>query len=677
MYFDRIIIRCVTHCIGLTMLLSLIFSLQVQAQFIEQQKLLASDGNRDDRFGRVVSLSGDRLVVGVPFDNLDDIDEGSAYVYERQGDGSWQEVAKLIASDGERLGTFASSISISGNRIVAGAPSDGEKGILSGAVYIFEREGDGSWQEVLKLTASDTDRRDFFGGSVSLRGDRLIVSASGKDGNAFRSGVVYVFERQSDGSWQEVAKLTASDGMASDNFGRSLSLTIDRLVVGASSREGNVLDSGSAYVFERQGDGSWQEVAKLIASDPSDIDGFSSRLAIGGDYIVVSAPLDDDNGRGSGSVYVFERQGDGSWQEVAKRIASDGVFEAGFGQSVSISGNRFIVSALRDDDNGRFSGSVYVFERQGNGIWQEVEKLTASDGAPADFFGTSVSLDGDRFVVGADGDDDNLSLSGSAYVFEIRDRQLPCNCANANIVGTNGNDRLFGTPGNDIICGLGGNDRLFGAGGNDCLDGGSGNDRLFGEDGHDELRGGTGDDQLRGGSGNDLLRGEAGNDNLRGGDDDDALHGGTGDDVLRGDAGNDVLIGNAGRDSLRGGDGNDDLQGGSDNDVLKSDNGDDTLRGDNGNDDLRGGRGLDNLRGGSGDDQIQGGLDNDILRGDGGNDVLRGNSGNDMLQGGADSDDLNGGSGDDHLNGGSGIDACSGSSGMDTAANCEAINSGP
>ena len=114
---------------------------------------------------------------------------------------------------------------------------------------------------------------------------------------------------------------------------------------------------------------------------------------------------------------------------------------------------------------------MYVFERQGNGIWQEVEKLTASDGAPADFFGTSVSLDGDRFVVGADGDDDNLSLSGSAYVFEIRDRQLPCNCANANIVGTNGNDRLFGTPGNDIICGLGGNDRLFGAGGNDCLDG--------------------------------------------------------------------------------------------------------------------------------------------------------------------------------------------------------------
>ncbi len=679
MYFSSMNIHRISKTILISIILSLMFVIHVQAEFIEKQKLTASDAGSEDFFGQNVSISGDRLVVGAFGDDDNGPSSGAAYVFERQSNGSWLEVAKLTASDGAAGDLFGDSVSISGDRLVVGAFRADVNTVNVGAAYVFERQGNGNWLEVAKLTASDGTISDFFGASVSLSGGRLVTGAFGDDVNGVSSGSVYVFERQGNGSWQEVAKLTASDGQARELFGSNVSLSGDRFVASAVQNNDNAMFSGSAYVFERQSGGRWQEVAKLTASDNETNDRFASSLSISGDRLVVGARLDDDLGRGSGSAYVFERQSDGSWQEVTKLLASDGTTFDFFGENVSVSNDRIAVGAGFDDDLGSASGSAYVFERQSDGSWQEVVKLTASDGTSEDFFGIGVSLSGDRLLVGAFRDDDKGLAAGSAYVFEssLILPSLPCNCANATIAGTDGNDLLIGTPGNDVICGFGGDDRLFGGGGNDCLIGGSGNDRLFGESGDDDLRGGTGDDQLRGGSGNDELRGEAGNDNLRGGADDDELQGSTGDDILRGDDGNDVLQGNAGNDVLRGGRGNDDLRGGSDDDIIKGDDGGDALHGDGGNDDLRGGRGNDDLRGGSGEDDVRGGLGNDIIRGDGGNDTLRGNGGDDTLRGGAEADDLNGGSGNDSLNGGSGIDICNGGSGVDTAGNCENITGVP
>jgi len=396
-------------------LLAVLLSLTTvaSAQVIEH-KLTASDGVAGDNFGHSVSLSGDHALVGAW---MDDAGTGSAYVYERQGDGSWLEVDKLTASDGAADDIFGYSVSLSGDRALVGARGDDDLGSNSGSAYVYERQGDGSWLEVDKLTASDGAADDIFSISVSLSGDRALVGASLDDDLGNFSGSAYVFERQGDGSWLEVDKLTASDGAADAFFGTSVSIFEDRALVGAQFDNDLGTDSGSAYVFERQGDGSWLEVFKLTASDGATGDLFGS-VSLMEDRVLVGALGDDDLGSDSGSAYVFERQGDGSWLEVFKLTASDGAAGDLFSISVSLSGDRALVGADGHDDLGSNSGSAYVYERQGDGSWLEVDKLTASDGATGDIFGHSVSLSGDHALVGARHDDDLGDFSGSAYVYD-------------------------------------------------------------------------------------------------------------------------------------------------------------------------------------------------------------------------------------------------------------------
>ena len=196
-------------------------------------------------------------------------------------------------------------------------------------------------------------------------------------------------------------KLTASDGANFDYFGISVAISGDTALVGASSDDDNGTDSGSAYIYQRDGDGNWSEVAKLTASDGEEYDRFGTSVALSGNTALVGAYLSDDNNTDSGSAYIYQRQADGSWSEVAKLIASDGAEEDRFGHSVAISGNTALVGASSDHDNGDDSGSAYIYQRQINGSWSEVAKLTASDAATYDYFGLSVALSGEIALVGA------------------------------------------------------------------------------------------------------------------------------------------------------------------------------------------------------------------------------------------------------------------------------------
>jgi hypothetical protein len=367
-----------------------------------ETKLTASDGEQGDGFGVSVSISGDYAVVGAGGDaNC----SGSAYVFRRDGT-AWIEETKLTASDGAEGDEFGVSVSISGDYAVVGAYGDAN---YRGSAYVFRQDGT-AWVEETKLTASDGAEGDSFGWSVSISGDYAVVGAGG---DANYSGSAYVFRR--DGTaWVDETKLTASDGAAYDNFGRSVSISGHYAVVGASGDDDNGLSSGSAYVFRRDGT-AWVEETKLTARDGTPGHGFGESVSISGDDAFVGASGDDDNGLGSGSAYVFRRDGT-AWVEKAKLIASDGAAYDYFGGSVSISGDYAVVAAVANDDNGEWSGSAYVFRRDGP-AWVEEAKLTASDGAAYDYFGRSVSISGDDAVVGAFLDDDNGEGSGSAYVY--------------------------------------------------------------------------------------------------------------------------------------------------------------------------------------------------------------------------------------------------------------------
>ena len=211
-------------------------------------------------------------------------------------------------------------------------------------------------------------------------------------------------------------KLLADDGMAADWFGTSVSVSGDVAVVGATGDGFTGTNPGAAYVFRRDGT-QWRQEAKLVAKDGTADAMFGNSVFIDGDVIVIGARGDTDRGTRSGSAYVFRLSSEG-WVEEQKLLADDGMASDIFGMSVSVCGDVALVGAHGNDDRGSNSGSAYIF-RFDQGVWRQEQKLVASDGAAGDWFGWSVSVSDQAAIIGAVLDDDNGLSSGSAYVFRF------------------------------------------------------------------------------------------------------------------------------------------------------------------------------------------------------------------------------------------------------------------
>jgi hypothetical protein len=318
------------------------------ANWTQREKLTASDGAADDRFGGSVSLFGKNAVMGAMYDGDKGSNSGSAYLFTRLGD-TYSEAVKWTADDGAANDLFGVSVSVDDEHFIAGAHYDD----TIGSAYIFYAGGESS--QWFKLTGGGGSSLDQFGRSVSISAGRAIVGVSGDDDRGTDSGSAYVFHWDSDiVDWIQQAKLTASDGAANDSFGSSVSISGDYAVVGAHSDDGG---TGSAYVFHWDGS-NWTQQAKLMASDGAAGDYFGRPVSISGDRIIIGAYMDDDNGTESGSAYIFVRSG-ASWTQQAKLTANNGAAGDYFGCSVCISGTYVIVGAS-GHDSGR--GAAYIFE---------------------------------------------------------------------------------------------------------------------------------------------------------------------------------------------------------------------------------------------------------------------------------------------------------------------------
>ena len=281
--------------------------------WVEILILRAADAASLDQFGYSVSISGDFAIVGAKGDDDGGSSSGSAYIFRRDSNGSnqWGQIAKLIASDAAAGDILGWSVSISGNVAIVGAPGDaGDRG----AAYIFIPAvgQSGQWEQVAKLRASDGDTIDRFGWSVSISGDTAVIGAYLDSDNGIFAGSAYVFVKPP-GGWattsQYDAKLDPSSQV--DFFGTSVAISIDTAVVGSP----NDNNKGSAYIFERDagGDDQWGQTAKLTASDGVSGDEFGFSVSIRGDGVLVGASQDDDAGSASGSAYTFLKPSTG-WQ---------------------------------------------------------------------------------------------------------------------------------------------------------------------------------------------------------------------------------------------------------------------------------------------------------------------------------------------------------------------------
>ncbi len=479
-----------------------------------------------DSFGSSVAISGDTVVVGAPGEfssttginstpNEAAFDAGAAYVFVRSGT-IWSQQAYLKASNTAGSDVFAYSVGVSGDIVIAGAlgedssttgvnstPNEGASS--AGAAYVYMRTGT-NWSQESYLKSNNTPVgsgvSDYFGNSVAVSGDTVVVGAYGEDSGssgvnstpdegAERSGAAYVFVR-SGAVWSQQAYLKASNTGESDEFGRSVAVSGDTLVVGAPLEDSSTTgvnsisnngasNSGAAYVFVRSGT-SWSQQAYLKpasvgASQESDF--FGSSVAISGDTVIVGTPGEDSSSTGvnsasnesalsSGAAYVFIRDGTSWNQQAYLKPAAVGTSQSGdnFGTSVAVSDHTVVIGAAFEDssttginstpnESASGAGAVYVFVRSGTNWSQQAYIKPAIVGASqeSDFFGVSVAVSGNTVVAGAMNEDSGTTginsapnesalSSGSAYVF-VREGTSWVQQAYLKASNTGAND-LFG-----------------------------------------------------------------------------------------------------------------------------------------------------------------------------------------------------------------------------------------
>ena len=371
----------------------------------------ASDGGSFDSFGDAVGLSGNTALMGAFWDGDNGNMSGSAYVFRFDGT-TWVQAQKLLASDGQSGDWFGRTVAIEGDTAMVAALFH-IHGDVTGSVYVFRNDGLG-WIQQQELLASDRAAGDGFGFSVAIDGHTAVIGAPADDDDGFSSGSAYVFRYNPKTlQWIEEQKLTASDAAAGDNFGVSVAVDRNTAAIGAFGDDDNGVSSGSAYVFRFDGL-SWVEETKLLASDGTASDHFGSSASISGDAALIGARDADHNGVSSGTAYVFRRDPVASaWVQEQELVPSDAQGGDLFGISVALDGDTALVGAEFVDEVGSDYGAAYVFRFNG-GSWIEQQKLLPDPGLWTAFFGRSVALDGDTAVVGAHGE---ATQSGSAYVF--------------------------------------------------------------------------------------------------------------------------------------------------------------------------------------------------------------------------------------------------------------------
>ena len=375
--------------------------------WVTESTLVPEGAGLSDGFGSTVTIEGDLAVIGAPlYDRDTSVDEGIAYVFERDNSGEWILRTKVEANDGASGFQFATSVDIQGNEVIVGAPGADNQ---LGAVYVFLRSGN-EWVIQNKISPGDGQDGESFGRALAYAGFDLIIGAPENSNiNGANAGIVYLYSRRLN-NWDFESTVLAANKLIQPLFGTAVAISDSTAVVGAEGKEG---DTGAAFVYELS-DSGWTQVAELTASDGAAGDLFGKAVAVSGDIVVVGAPGDDnERGTNAGSAYIYLR-GSMGWSEQARLISSDGAAEDQFGSAVAIDGTTAAIGApLADSPSGQDAGKVYVYDSDGP-LWAEQIVISLVDGSQGDGLGTSVALENTTLVMGAP---ETSAKTGRVYVY--------------------------------------------------------------------------------------------------------------------------------------------------------------------------------------------------------------------------------------------------------------------
>ncbi|MEM7292842.1 MAG: cadherin-like beta sandwich domain-containing protein, partial [Pseudomonadota bacterium] len=370
--------------------------------FAQQAYVKASDTAGFDHFGRALAISGDTLAVGAYGESAS---QGAVYVFTRNGSGTWSQQGSPLTGSGTSAGSeFGWSVDIDGDMLVVGAPNQG-----NGAAYVFSRSGT-TWTQIQTLTAPGTGTDDDFGQSVSIDDTRLAVGAPNSDaGLTSAAGVVHVYDWLS-AIWSYTTELNAGVNSATgDEFGASIALDDDAIVIGAPGESSTATGingddsltgaaaSGAAYVFATDNGLTWTQYDYIKALNTGTGDRFGEAVDWSNETVVVTAPNEDSDAVG---------------------VTPD--------HTTAVNS---LAAAASDTIGTADSGAAYVFTHNGIGWTQEAYvKALNTDGADA--FGASVAIEGDMLVIGANGEasagtgasgasqtDNTAAGAGAVYTF--------------------------------------------------------------------------------------------------------------------------------------------------------------------------------------------------------------------------------------------------------------------
>lgn len=341
-------------------------------------------------YGASATVVGTDAIVG---ESLNEARPGYVYVYRNDGSEGWAEVQRLEASDAAPGDHFGRAFAAVDGDLLIGATVIDE---TTGAAYVFRKDDDGNWAEAGKFTASDAVPGDAFGRTMATDGEVVLISALAHNDS---KGAVYVYRRNASGEWVEEAKLTAPDSESNDFFGGSLAVEGDLVVVGAMQRDNA---KGAAYTFQRGEDGMWNHSGSIVVEDMSPNASFGAAVAVKNGNIAVGAPREN---RFVGTVRLFVPGEAGEWIQATTLHPFDGGHPGTqFGSSLAMTDDAFWIGAAGAGPS--FEGQVYVMSwDEDTEQWTGVTKFTLPDGGQGDALGSVVALGDEIAVMGLAGDD--------------------------------------------------------------------------------------------------------------------------------------------------------------------------------------------------------------------------------------------------------------------------------
>ena len=315
----------------------------------------------------------------------------------------------ILPDTGKTRTNFANSLASNGAYVVVGSKDESTDNAGNGVVYIYKYNTSNTLEKIYKINSNDVAQD--FGASVAMSGDYIVVGDPTTN-SSYDYGAAYVYKNNGDDTFSYIATLEASAAVSNENFGYSVAIDGNYIVIGSTKE--------NAYVFKNDGSDNFTQLNKLVADDADgDLEHFGRKVAISGDFVFVTSDSDDPSGRTSaGSVYIYKNDGTDNFVQNQKIVSDTSGYYDYFGTSISADGSYLVVGEDSGGVSVTSSGSVDIFKKSDvNDSFIFLATLEANDAEAYSFFGGSVSISGDNIAVGAYYKDLNSTLANTGAVY--------------------------------------------------------------------------------------------------------------------------------------------------------------------------------------------------------------------------------------------------------------------